>query len=105
MVKRITIYGWAVPTDRFRGPGSGTFIELIYFLDDYIDVGSILSTIESAGYGFFAKRYPKYHPLGGRPERDRVTIEDITIGVEPLQPQQKNIEIYNPYFEGYEYKG
>lgn len=80
MVLKITVYGWAIPDDRFRGPGSGTFVDLTYFLDDSITVGEILNYINGSGYKFVPYRYQ------GQVVQDKVSIEEVTIGIEPYMP-------------------
>jgi len=78
MVMKITLYGYAVPDDRFRGRGSGTLIDLTYFVDDSITPGDILDIINMNGYKFVAVR-----DAMGQPIMDRVTIEEFTVGMEP----------------------
>lgn len=90
MVKRVTIYGWAVPQDRVRGPGSGSLIDLVYFVDDEVSVSDVIGIIQHAGYKIIPKR------LGNRRdapvESDKVQIEEwqsspyasVTAGSEQL---------------------
>lgn len=86
MVFKITVYGWAIPEpDRFRGPGSGTFVDLTYFCDDSLSVGEILNHINQSGFKFVPYRYQ------GQVVQDKVTIEEINIGVEPVQPDYDQI--------------
>jgi hypothetical protein len=84
---RVTIYGWAIPEDRLRGPGSGTFVDLVYFVDDSISVGDILDVIRSNGFKFIPVRYPASHPLAGQVMADKVTIDEMTIGTEEIDPE------------------
>jgi hypothetical protein len=78
MTLKITLYGWAVPEDRFRGPGSGTFVDMTYFLDDSITVGDILNVINQSGFKFIPLRYQ------GQVVQDKVSIEEFDIGAEPV---------------------
>ena len=77
-MQRIVIYGWAVPTDPYRGAGSGTLIDLTYLVDDdSITVEEILSTINRAGCKFIVKR----NSFTRAPEADRVDIQNINVGM------------------------
>lgn len=93
MVRRITIYGWAVPFDVRMGKGSGSLVDLVYFVDDdRITVQDIFRMIESNGYMIRPKRIGgRYSPV----EQDKVIVEDwnshITVGVEhnPAGPREQ----------------
>jgi len=76
-MQRIVIYGWAIPTDPYRGAGSGTLIDLTYIVDGDVTVEEILNVINGAGCKFIVKR----NPLTKAPEADRVDIHDINVGV------------------------
>lgn len=91
MVKRICIYGWAVPVDRFGQKGSGSLVDLTYFVDDdRITVQDIFSIIEAGGYNIRPKRIGgRYSPV----EQDKVIVEDwnphirdIKVGIEGNPP-------------------
>jgi hypothetical protein len=82
-VLQICVYGWAIPDDRFRGKGSGTFVDLTYHLnvpnDQYgPSVGDILNYINQNGFSFVPLRH------NGSVVQDKVTISEVTIGIEPL---------------------
>ena len=83
MILQICIYGWAIPEDRFRGRGSGTFVDLTYHLEvpgpEYAPtVGSILNYINNqAGFNFQPLRYH------GGVVQDKVTISELNVGIEP----------------------
>jgi hypothetical protein len=87
MVQRITIYGYVIPEDRFRGPGSGTMVDLVYHVDDSVTVGEILNYINQSGFKMVPLRYR------GSVVQDKVTIEDLNIGIEPV-PEQHGPVIY-----------
>jgi hypothetical protein len=91
MVKRITIYGWAIPTDRFGQKGSGSLVDLVYFVDDdNVTVQDIFGIIEGAGYNIRPKHIGgRYSPV----EQDKVQVEDwnphirnVTVGIENNPP-------------------
>lgn len=101
MVKRIVIYGWVVPVDRIRGPGSGALVDLVYFVDDEVSIRDVIGIIEHAGFKIIPKR------IGNRRdspvEADKVTIEDwenrissITVGSEQL-PETTPTQPYDRY--------
>lgn len=83
MVQRITIYGYAIPEDRFRGPGSGTFVDLTYLVDDSVTVGEILNYINQTGFKFVPYRFQ------GQVVQDKVTVEEVSIGIEPVPETQE----------------
>lgn len=100
MINRITIYGWVVPVDRFRGAGSGTLVDLVYFVDDTVTVSEIISLIRTAGYKLIPKRVDnrRYNPV----EQDKVTVEDwsdhIIVGAERVGgPEYNPNENYDRY--------
>jgi hypothetical protein len=76
---RVVIYGWAIPDDKFRGPGSGTFVDLVYFVDEGISVREILDAINMSGFKFVPFRYQ------GQVVQDKVSIDEIDIGIEPVE--------------------
>lgn len=90
MVKRVTIYGWIVPQDKIRGPGSGALVDLVYFVDDEVSISDVIGIIQHAGYKIIPKR------IGNRRdapvESDKVQIEDwenritrnVTVGSEQM---------------------
>jgi hypothetical protein len=90
MVKRVVIYGWVVPVDRIRGPGSGALVDLVYFVDDQVDVGDVIRIVVGAGFKLIPKRYGNRRDAPV--EKDKVTIEDwephisgqVTVGSEKL---------------------
>jgi hypothetical protein len=88
MVQRIVIYGWAVPEDRFGNKGSGSLVDLTYFVDDdNVTVQDIFGIIEGAGYHIRPKRIGgRYSPV----EQDKVTVENwdahLTVGIERNPP-------------------
>jgi hypothetical protein len=84
MALRIVVYGWAIPEDRFLGPGSGTFVDLTYFVDDDVTVGEILDMINMNGFKFVPLRYPEGHPRQGDVIQDKVSIDELDIGIEPM---------------------
>jgi len=86
MVTRITIYGWVLQRDPIHGWGSGSLVDLVYFVsDDNIRVQDIFSIVEHAGYKLVSKKIAgtKIH------EADRVTIDDwsshIKVGAEKME--------------------
>jgi hypothetical protein len=90
LVSRIVIYGWAVPLDPRTGlKGSGSLVDLTYFVDDdRVTVQDIFQIIEGAGYFMTPKRIGgRYSPV----EQDKVTVENwnshIKIGIEKNIPQ------------------
>jgi hypothetical protein len=84
MVLRVTVYGWAIPEDRFRGKGSGTFVDMVYLLDDSITYEEVFGIIEGSGFTMQPMRYQ------GQVVHDKVTIEEITVGMERVeQPPQE----------------
>jgi hypothetical protein len=100
MVKRIVIYGWAVPENRFGVKGSGSLVDLTYFVDDdRVTVQDIFGIIESAGYHIRPKRIGgKYSPV----EQDKVQVEDwnahIKVGIEQNPP---GLAVPEPIARGY----
>jgi hypothetical protein len=98
MILQIVVYGWAIPFDRFRGKGSGTFVDMTYHLEvpspEYAPtVGQILDYINGpAGFNFQPLRYK------GQVVQDKVTISELSIGIEPMpEPPQ---EPPGPYGSG-----
>lgn len=96
MGKRIVIYGWVIPIDRIRGPGSGALVDLVYFVDDQVDVGDVYRIIQHAGYKIIPKR------IGNRRdapvEQDKIQVEDwdnVIVGSEKL-PEPENRYEYPP---------
>jgi len=86
-LQRITIYGWVVNHDPVHGAGSGSLVDLVYFVsDDNINVSDIFSIVEHAGYKIISKKIAgtKIH------ESDRVIVENwndhIKIGTEQIPP-------------------
>ena len=73
-----------IPVDRMMGKGSGTLVDLVYFVDDNnISVQDIFSIIERNNFFIRPKRIGgKYGPV----EQDKVTIEDwnphLSVGIE-----------------------
>lgn len=94
MTYRVTVYGWAIPDDRFRGPGSGTFVDLTYFVDDSVTIGEILNMINQSGFKFIPFRYQ------GQVVQDKVTIDEIDVGFEPIEEPEGPPEPMG-YPEGY----
>ena len=101
MVKRIVIFGWAVPTDPRTGlKGSGSLVDLVYFVDDdRVTVQDIFQIIEGAGYFMTPKRIGgRYSPV----EQDKVQVEDwnphLKVGIEqnPPGPQEPLVARYGP---------
>lgn len=100
MVKRITIYGWAVPVDRVQGPGSGALVDLVYFVDDEVSISDVIGIVQHAGFKLIPKR------IGNRRaapvEQDKVQVEEwgshITVGSEKIPPE-------SPPQNRYEYPG
>jgi hypothetical protein len=93
---RISVYGYAVRDD-WRGQGDYALVDLTYFLDDNsgIRYEDILDMIKYSGMHFVPERYPKGHPLAGEVVRDKVIIEEMNIGVEPIEePINPNEEMY-----------
>lgn len=74
MVKRVTIYGWIIPYDRVYGPGSGSLVDLVYFVDDEVSISDVIGIVQHAGYKIVPKR------LGNRRdapvETDKVQVDD-----------------------------
>lgn len=86
MVSRITIYGWVLQRDPIHGWGSGSLVDLVYFVqDDNIRVSDIFHIVERAGYKLISKKISgtKIH------ESDRVIVESwndhIKIGTEKME--------------------
>jgi hypothetical protein len=101
MVKRVTIYGWAINDDPVYGKGSGSLVDLVYFVDlpstvsnDYL-TQQIFNMIETQGYKILPKRIGgRYSPV----EQDKITVEDwdshirqpnITVGIEENRSPQR----------------
>ena len=83
LVTRITLYGWVVVTDPIRGNGSGSLIDLVYWIDDdHVSVRDIFDIVEGAGYKMISKKITGTKT----PEADRITIENwndhIRLGTE-----------------------
>jgi hypothetical protein len=102
LVKRVVIYGWAVPVDKVRGAGSGALIDLVYFVDDEVSIGDVLNIINHAGYKMIPKRIGNQRTAPV--EQDKVQIEDweqhitknVTVGSEQLpENYQINYDRYN----------
>jgi hypothetical protein len=93
MVLRITVYGIAKPND-----STYALVDMVYFLegDQYITVSDVMNAIKGYGYQFVPLRYSDDHPLHGQVVRDKVTIEDVTIGMEPIEQEQLD------YQQGYQ---
>jgi len=87
-ILQIVVYGWAIPSDRFQGKGSGTFVDMTYHLEvpgpEYAPtVRQILDYINGpAGFDFQPLRYK------GQVVQDKVTISEISIGIEPMPEPQ-----------------
>jgi hypothetical protein len=82
-MQRITIYGWIIaPPDPVHGGGSGSLVDLIYFISDEVRVEDIFGIIEHAGYKILSKKISGTNIR----EADRITVEDwsshIKAGVE-----------------------
>ena len=84
-MQRVTIYGWVLQKDPIHGWGSGSLVDLIYFIDEnLVSVRDIFDIVERAGYKIISKK------IAGTktPEADRVTVENwndhLKIGVEKL---------------------
>ena len=87
LVTRVTLYGWVLQRDPVQGWGSGSLIDLVYFVqDDNISVQDIFRIVEGAGYKMVSKKISgtKIH------ESDRVIVESwndhIKIGTEQIPP-------------------
>jgi len=89
MVTKITIYGWILPNDPVMGQGSGTLVDLTYFVNDNnIRYEDILTIIErQANKKMIRNKYEDYGDVV-----DRVVIENwdpyiknITIGAEQTE--------------------
>lgn len=84
MVNRVTIYGWVINHDPTRGWGSGTLVDLVYFVEDSVSVEDVFRIVRAAGYKIISKKIEgtKIH------EKDRITVEDwndhIKIGTERM---------------------
>jgi len=99
LVKRIVIYGYAVPNDRIRGPGSGVLIDLTYFVDDDVRVEDVFNIIQNAGCKLVAK-YVDNDKSKGREVPNRVDIEDwedhirssVTVGSEQIGPREESYD-------------
>ena len=91
MTLRVTVYGILKPSDR-----EYALVDMVYFLDDsqYITISDVMQAIEYEGSRLLPLRYPDTHPLHGNVVRDKVTIEPITIGIEPVNPIGENQENY-----------
>lgn len=105
MVKRIVIYGYAIPSDRIRGPGSGVLIDLTYFVDDEVQVQDVFNIIERAGYRIVAK-YVDNEKAKGREVPNRIDVEDwnsrivqnVTVGSEQMPPEASYDEQLAQYY-------
>ena len=104
MVKRITIYGWLLPQpDPIYGKGSGTLVDLVYFVDDDISIQDIFQIIErGAGCRIIPKRVGNRR--GAPVEQDKVIVEDwdshITVGSQRIQDSEVPMsprEMYDRY--------
>ena len=89
MVKRVVIYGWVIPVDRVYGAGSGSLVDLVYFVDDEVSISDVIGIIQHAGYKIVPKRIgnQKSAPV----ESDKVQIEEwdsniksVTVGSEQM---------------------
>ena len=95
LVLRVTIYGYILPhPDPIRGKGSGSLVDLVYFLDpsafgnvsaDTI-ISQIHSAVSAAGFRIVGRHVDnkRTNPL----EKDRITVENwdqhIKMGVEDV---------------------
>ncbi len=121
-MQRITIYGWVINHDPVQGNGSGSLVDLVYFVsDDQVSVSDIFSIIEKAGYKMIAKGvydedgHQKYiRDENGKNikrliEHDRIEVENwdshLKIGTEqiPSQSFKDNLTPYDRY--NYPYGG
>lgn len=102
MVKRIVIYGWIIPTDRTLGNGSGSLVDLVYFVDDEVSISDVITIINHAGYKIIPKRLENRRDAPV--ESDKVQIEDwenhistnVTIGSEQMpEGYQVNYDRYS----------
>jgi hypothetical protein len=108
MTVRITIYGWVLAPDHpVYGKGSGSLVDLVYFVSDDVTVRDVLNVINYAGYKMIPKRIgnKRDSPV----EQDKVTIDNwddhIKVGVEQVPtpsfnnqpaPQEGIYSRYNP---------
>lgn len=98
MVKRIVIYGWIIPQDKIRGAGSGSLVDLVYFVDDDVSVSDVFNIISHAGYKIIPKRFNNRRdsPV----ESDKVQVEDwdnhitrnVTVGSEQMGPVESSYD-------------
>jgi hypothetical protein len=87
-LQRITIYGWVVSHDPVQGWGSGTLVDLVYFVNDNLaSVEEIFAIVEHAGYKLISKKFPGTNIR----EADRISVdnwnEHLKIGVERMPDQ------------------
>jgi hypothetical protein len=89
MVKRIVIYGWIIPVDKLLGPGSGTLVDLVYFVDDEVNISDVIRIIQRAGCKIIPKRFGNRRDAPV--EQDKVSVDDwddhITVGSERVSEQ------------------
>ena len=104
---RITLYGWIIAHDPVQGWGSGSLVDLVYFVDSgegYIQPTDIFRIVESAGYKMISKK------VSGTkmPEADRITVErwdeHLKVGVERV-PAPAFKEQPSPYAPPSQYYG
>ena len=102
MVKRVVIYGWVIPQDKIRGPGSGALVDLVYFVDDEVSISDVINIIVRAGYKIVPKRIGNQR--NAPVESDKVQIEDweqhisrnLTVGSEQMPEDYSiNYDRYN----------
>lgn len=90
MVKRITIYGWVVPQDRIRGPGSGALVDLVYFVDDEVSISDVINIIVRAGYKIIPKRFGNRRDA--QVESDKVIIEEWDSNIKNLKVGSEKVD-------------
>lgn len=78
-------------------------MDLVCFVDGDISIGDILKIINDNGFKFIPLRYPYGHPLYGQVVQDKITVQDLTIGIEPVREESETagINIENENYGSY----
>jgi hypothetical protein len=116
MTWRVTIYGWVMKKDPVHGWGSGSLVDLVYFITDQVRYEDVLAIIKQANFKILAKGktdengHQIYDASGKRIlEQDKVIIENwddhLKVGVEKMesvkfQENQGQFDRYNYPYRG-----
>lgn len=104
---RVTLYGWVIAHDPVHGWGSGSLVDLVYFVDSgdgYVRPEDIFRIVENAGYKMISKKIPGTTIR----ESDRIIVErwdeHLKVGVERV-PAPAFREQPSPYVSPTQYYG